>query len=139
MTPRSARPEDAQRICDLMRQLGYEVPAIEIARRLAGRDDAREVFVAGDETTTVGWAAVCIEHGFIEGRVAWIEGFIVDEGSRSAGIGRELLGAVERWARQRDCTTMRVQSNVVRERAHAFYERNGYIKIKAQFALRKTL
>lgn len=139
MTPRPARLEDAERICDLMHQLGYDVPVAEIARRLAQRDDTREVFVAADETSTAGWAAVRIEHGFVEGRVAWIEGLVVDERTRSAGIGRELLDAVECWAQQRHCTTMRVQSNVIRERAHAFYERNGYVKIKAQFAFRKTL
>jgi GNAT superfamily N-acetyltransferase len=122
-----------------MRQLGYEVPAGEIAQRLARRDETREVFVASDEAKVVGWAAVCIEHGFVEGRVAWIEGFVVDEGARSTGIGRELLDAVEHWARQRNCAAMRVQSNVIRERAHTFYERNGYVKIKAQFAFRKIL
>jgi hypothetical protein len=34
---------------------------------------------------------------------------------------------------------MSVRSNVIRERAHAFYERHGYIHFKTQKAFRKPL
>lgn len=34
---------------------------------------------------------------------------------------------------------MRVRSNVIRERAHRFYEREGYARIKAQAVFRKQL
>jgi GNAT superfamily N-acetyltransferase len=122
-----------------MQQLGYHVPAEHIARRIAGRDGEREVFVAENDTGVVGWAAVCVDEGFIEGRLAWIEGFVVEEQARSAGVGTRLLDALEAWARAHGCTAMRVQSNVIRERAHEFYERHGYAKIKAQYAFRKAL
>ena len=49
------------------------------------------------------------------------------------------MKAAEAWARKRGCNEMRVQSNVLRRRAHAFYERHGYAKIKSQYHLRKTL
>jgi GNAT superfamily N-acetyltransferase len=75
----------------------------------------------------------------VEGRLAWIEGFVVDEQARSGGIGARLLEALEIWARARGCNALRVQSNVIRKRAHAFYERHGYVKLKTQFAFRKQL
>lgn len=139
MSVRRARTEDAERIGDLMRQLGYDAPASELARRIERRGDDRAVFVAEDESGTLGWAAVCVEEGFVEGRQAWIEGFVVDQDSRGRGIGGQLLEVAEAWARERGCGTVRVQSNVLRERAHGFYERHGYAKIKAQFAFRKSL
>jgi len=139
MNVRRARPEDAERIGDLMRQLGYDAPASEIVRRIERSDGERAVFVADGDSGTLGWAAVCVEDGFVEGRQAWIEGFVVDERARGGGIGARLLEAAEAWARTRACGTVRVQSNVVRERAHRFYERHGYSKIKAQFAFRKPL
>jgi GNAT superfamily N-acetyltransferase len=139
MSIRRARAEDAQRIGDLMRQLGYDAPAGEIARSIERNDGDRAVFVADGDAGTLGWAAVCVEEGFVEGRQAWIEGFVVDERARGCGIGARLLEAVEAWARTHGCGTMRVQSNVVRVRAHGFYERHGYSKIKAQFAFRKSL
>jgi len=139
VTIRTARIEDASRISDLMHQLGYDVSAGEIAQRLSRRDDQRDVILACDDGNTLGWAAVCIQEGFVEGRVAWIEGFVVDHNARGAGVGARLLDAAEAWARSKGCTTMRVQSNVVRERAHAFYERHDYVKMKAQYAFRKML
>lgn len=139
MTVRRARVEDAERIGELMRQLGYDAHATEIARRIERRDGDRAVFVADAGAAALGWTAVCVEEGFVEGRQAWIEGFVVDERARSGGIGAQLLDAAEAWARRRGCSVMRVQSNVVRERAHGFYERHGYEKIKAQFAFRKPL
>jgi GNAT superfamily N-acetyltransferase len=122
-----------------MHQLGYDVSAAQISERLAGRNEDREVVVAENATGVVGWAGVCVEEGFVEGRHATIEGFVVDAQVRGAGVGAQLLDAVEAWARTRGCGAMRVQSNVIRERAHAFYERHGYRKLKAQFAFRKTI
>lgn len=122
-----------------MTQLGYEVAVDEIARRLEWRGPLREVFVAERDGATIGWAAVRVDEGFVDGRQAWIEGFVVDERVRGTGVGAFVLERVESWARERDCRTMRVQSNVLRERAHFFYERHGYRKLKAQFAFRKDL
>ncbi len=139
MTLRPAQPGDADRVCVLMEQLGYDVPAEQIARRLARRGRDREVFVAEDDSGVVGWAGVCVRDDFIGGRYAEIEGFVVDAQTRGAGIGARLLDAAEVWARAQECHTMRVRSNVIRERAHVFYERHGYRKVKAQFVFQKTL
>ena len=43
------------------------------------------------------------------------------------------------WARAQGFASMRVRSNVIRERAHRFYEREGYARIKAQAVFRKPL
>jgi GNAT superfamily N-acetyltransferase len=50
-----------------------------------------------------------------------------------------LLDAAEKWARGKKCKGMSVRSNVIRDRAHAFYERQGYLHIKTQKAFRKPL
>ena len=139
MQIRRARLDDAERIATLMLQLGYEVRPDQLADRLQRRGDRREIFVANDEEDVIGWAAVCADEPFVEGFCAFLEGLVVDESSRGEGIGARLLDASEAWARERGCAEMRVQSNVVRERAHAFYNRHGYATIKAQYHLRKRL
>jgi GNAT superfamily N-acetyltransferase len=63
----------------------------------------------------------------------------VDEGQRSLGAGAKLLEAAEQWAKARGCQGISVRSNVVRERAHGFYLRNGYEHYKTQKAFRKPL
>jgi GNAT superfamily N-acetyltransferase len=124
-----------------MKQLGYDVPAPAVRERLQRLGERRDVFVAtdGDGERVVGWAGLLIDEPFVEGFGAFLEGLIVDEAARSRGIGAVLLEAVEARARERGCAGIRVQSNVLRERAHSFYERNGYVKVKAQYQLRKPL
>lgn len=122
-----------------MAQLGYGVPASAVSARLQGLGERRDVFVATDGERVVGWAALLIDEAFVEGFGALLEGFVVDEGARSRGVGLQLLEAIESRARERGCAEVRVQSNVLRERAHSFYERNGYTKVKAQYQLRKAL
>jgi GNAT superfamily N-acetyltransferase len=136
---RRARPDDAEPIAALMKQLGYDVPTPAVTERLQRLGERREVFVATDGERVVGWAGLLIDEPFVEGFGAFLEGFVVDEAARSRGIGAALLEAVEARARERGCTEIRVQSNVLRERAHSFYERNGYLKVKAQYQLRKPL
>jgi GNAT superfamily N-acetyltransferase len=136
---RSARVDDAEPISALMAQLGYAVPAPAVSGRLQRLGERRDVFVATDGESVVGWAALSIDEAFVEGFGALLEGFVVDEAARSRGVGQKLLEAVESRARERGCAEIRVQSNVLRERAHSFYERNGYVKVKAQYQLRKSL
>jgi GNAT superfamily N-acetyltransferase len=136
---RSARPADAAQIAVLMAQLGYEVPPRDVAERLARIDSRREVFVATSAERIVGWTSVSVDESLVEGFSALIEGFVVDEKMRSRGIGQHLLRAAEDWARERGSLEIRVRSNVLRERAHRFYERAGYAKVKSQFLLRKSL
>lgn len=123
-----------------MHQLGYDVPANELAKRLSRQRDRREVFVAVDDRAEiVGWVAVCVDETFVQGYGAQIEGLVVDERARSRGAGAQLLDAAESWARRRGCDEIRVQSNVIRTRAHPFYARQGYATVKTQYQLRKRL
>jgi GNAT superfamily N-acetyltransferase len=136
---RRARPDDAEAIAALMAQLGYDVAAPAVTARLQRLGERRDVFVATNGERVIGWAALAIDEAFVEGFGAYLEGLVVDEATRNRGIGVALLEAVEDRARERGCATIRVQSNVLRERAHSFYEGNGYLKVKAQYQLRKAL
>lgn len=136
---RPARDEDSAQIARLMHQLGYDVAAEKLADRLQRRAERREILVAVSDENVVGWAGVSTDEPFVEGFSAHLEGLVVDEASRSRGVGERLLAAAESWARERGCPVMLVQSNVIRTRAHAFYARNGYATVKAQYHLRKEL
>ena len=87
----------------------------------------------------LGWLHVSVSHLLESDVRAEVNGLIVAEGQRSVGAGAKLLQAAEDWARRHGCRGMNVRSNVIRERAHAFYERNGYEHYKTQKAFRKTL
>ena len=141
MTIRPARAVDAAALADLTTQLGYPTRAPELAERLAMLDGEEHVLfvAAGEEDQALGWIHVAIEVGLEHGRSAVIRGVVVDEGHRNDGIGVALLQAGEGWARDRGVNRMVVRSRIVRERAHRFYEREGYALEKTSHVFAKDL
>lgn len=137
---REALPSDAARIVALAAQLGYDVPLAHAGATLEARDAEGEVLVAiVSRVGVVGWVDVRIHHNLLTSREAVVEGLVVDEEFRGAGIGGELLAEAERWAGARGCGSVRVRSNAMRERAHAFYEARGYALVKSQRIYEKAL
>ena len=97
------------------------------------------VFVAEAHGEVIGWLHVSVDHLIEAPLRAEINGLVVGEKQRSNGAGARLLDAAEKWARGKKCVNMSVRSNVIRARAHVFYERNGYEHYKTQKAFRKPL
>lgn len=139
-TVREALDGDAARIAALAHQLGYAVSEAHVRSTLALRGAQYEVFVAVvPRAGVVGWTSVRIEQTLTSERRAQIEGLVVEDEYRSSGIGASLLARAERWAAERGCSSLRLFSNVVRERAHGFYERNGYSVVKTEHLFQKPL
>src|SRR5271154_4405587 len=139
---RRARASDAFRLAELSGQLGYPTTAGEMAKRLRRLKPASQnaLFVAESPSAgVVGWAHVSVTHLVEVGTRAELNGLIVAEDQRSLGAGARLLKAAEDWAREHGCPSMSVRSNVIRDRAHKFYERQGYEHYKTQKAFRKPL
>lgn len=137
---REALQSDAARIAALAVQLGYEVPVAHVERQIGRINDERTVLVAVvPRAGVVGWIGVALREAVIDSARADIEGLVVEDEYRGNGVGQLLVEAAETWARRRGCTSMRLVSNVVRERAHEFYKRLGYDVLKTQHAFKKTL
>jgi GNAT superfamily N-acetyltransferase len=127
-------------MAELASQLGYKAVGENIEKRLAGLQGSPEyaVFVAelpGGEVA--GWVGVFVYRCVEADARAEVNGLVVDERMRSSGIGRRLMERAEEWAREKGCSAVGLRSNVIRERAHAFYERLGYKHIKTQKSFRK--
>ena len=139
---RCARPADYSRMAELAGQLGYPSTSEDIARRLAKMEESKEhtVFVAETEDGEVaGWMGLFVIRTPEADTRVEIGGLVVDERFRCHGVGERLLERGERWARENNCREIGLRSNVIRERAHAFYERHGYQVVKTQKAFRKKL
>lgn len=139
---RRAKQGDAARIAVLSGQLGYPTTIKQMAARLktAFRHKNGACFVAESiENGIVGWVHVSVTPLLEVERRAEVNGLVVDENVRSLGAGASLLETAEKWARKMRCSGMSVRSNVIRERAHGFYLKNGYEHYKTQKAFRKAL
>ena len=138
---RRAGEKDAARLAELSGQLGYPASEQEVLQRMKGMRPAGQhaIFVAESESRVTGWLHVTATPLLEEPLRAEVNGLVVDENQRSQGTGAKLLEAAESWAVKKGCEGMSVRSNVIRERAHAFYLRHGYEHYKTQKAFRKTL
>ncbi len=138
---RLATAADAEQITRLSGQLGYPASTAETLRRLVeiGGNGEHAVLVAESSGLLLGWIHVVVSHSLLTERRAEIAGLVVDEQHRSRGIGQALMEDAEDWARKQGCDSVRLHSNVLRARAHTFYERLGYRVTKLQKAFRKEL
>ncbi len=139
---RPACGDDAAALAELSTQLGYPAVAETLSQRLerVREEGVGEVFVAADAHGRVlGWTHVVPRLHLEESPFAELAGLVVGDGARGAGVGAALLSAAEHWAREHGFARFRVRSNVVRERAHRFYRREGYVERKRQVVFDKTL
>jgi ribosomal protein S18 acetylase RimI-like enzyme len=141
MIIRIMEARDVDRVADLLTQLGYPSTPQQIARRFTrvdGRDN-QALLVADDGSAVVGWMHVGA-HPYLESDdSAEILGLVVAEEQRSRGIGAALVSAAENWAIEHGYQVIRVRSRITRDRAHAFYERGGFERIKTQHCFQKVL
>jgi GNAT superfamily N-acetyltransferase len=139
---RRARKVDVKALAELAGKLGYPTTRAQMSARLRGLKPAalHAVFVAElPGSGVVGWVHVSVSRLLEADLRAEVNGLVIGEGQRGNGAGARLLAAAEQWASKRGCHGMSVRSNVIRERAHKFYERHGYQHYKTQKAFRKAL
>ncbi|HTT32840.1 MAG TPA: GNAT family N-acetyltransferase [Methylomirabilota bacterium] len=138
---RRAKITDAPRLAELAGQLGYPTTVEQVRRRFRAIQLASQnaVFVADSAGAgVVGWVHVSKEPLLESDVRAEVNGLVVAEAQRSLGAGALLLAAAEEWARKHGCKGVNLRSNVIRERAHQFYLREGYEHYKTQKAFRKV-
>ncbi|HJV05233.1 MAG TPA: GNAT family N-acetyltransferase [Actinomycetota bacterium] len=134
MRVREATAEDWPAVAALLAELGRP-PALgtpeegELRRVFLAyleRDDV-VALVAEDGDRVVGFCDLELRTrlNFAEPQ-AWIPDLVVAEDARSRGAGRALLERAGEIARERGAWGMSLESATWRERAHAFYEREGW-------------
>lgn len=139
---RAAERRDVEALARLAGELGYPSTVDQVRERLesvAGSPHHATFVAEADGEGVVGWIQLSQARALeIEPR-AEITGLVVDARHRSAGVGRLLVERGEEWARSNGVRAIGVRSNIIRERAHAFYARLGYAVMKTQKVFRKDL
>jgi ribosomal protein S18 acetylase RimI-like enzyme len=139
-TIRRMNEADAQAVAQLSTELGYPSEPEAVRRRFRLVDPADFLVVAVDDAD--------VPLGFIHGRMTrtveadsrvHIIGLVVSLQARRSGVGRRLVGEVERWAATTDAEMVVVKSNTARGEAHEFYPAVGYERLKTQAVYVKRL
>jgi GNAT superfamily N-acetyltransferase len=136
MKLRSAQVQDADELTRLFEQLGYVCTPSELKERIASRVDHihNEIFVAEVEGAIVGAIAFSTLLPIHEpGKWGLISALVVNESIRGKGIGDALLAHTEHHAKKSGCTQIELSSSESRKKAHAFYEKNGFVEKRKRF------
>lgn len=128
MQLRSPAPDDTDAVVDLLGDLGYPDQTGFADRLAAWARDARcGVTVLDDDGALVGLVAVTEQPSFHRAEpLAVVVSLVVSPRAQRAGVGRRLIGAAERFAREHGCAGMPLSSGLGRPEAHAFYRRLGF-------------
>lgn len=132
---REARPGDAEAIAGLIVELGYEVAAGDVRRRIAQLRKAGEPVLVADREGVVGcvsWHVTPVVHR--PRPVGRLTMLAVAGPARGGGIGAALVAAAEARLRERGCGLIEVTSSIRRLRAHNFYRQLGFQRISYRFA-----
>lgn len=132
---REAKPADAPRLVELIRELGHEITEAEVRKNLAALRNSDETpLVATLDQKLVGMCGVSrrvvIHRPAPLGRITAL---VVASDAQGQGIGRMLVEAAENWMRKGGCQLVEVTSNDRRADAHAFYRHLGYERSSIRF------
>jgi GNAT superfamily N-acetyltransferase len=126
---RSAIPQDAEALSDLLGQLGYPCDAADIPGRIERMHSrpGTTVLVAEHGRKVVGVATVHLFQALHSAEpTAWLTTVVVEEMERGKGVGAALVQYAEDWARERGALRISLTSALRREAAHEFYKAHDY-------------
>jgi N-acetylglutamate synthase-like GNAT family acetyltransferase len=134
ITIRPAEKEDCSGINQLTNQLGYSSSfekICEIMDLVLAHND-HQVYIAEKDKAIVGY--IHLIHSMRIGSNPFVEiaAFIIDESTRSIGVGSSLIKETENWASGLGLKDIRIRSNIIRQEAHKFFQNRGFQNIKTQ-------
>jgi ribosomal protein S18 acetylase RimI-like enzyme len=140
MLIRKADIKDAEAIFELNRDgLGQTYDFSKTLERLLFLIDKQEhyILVAEIDTNIVGYIHAGDYDVTYSDHLKNIMGIAVQTEYRRKGVGKELLFAVEEWAKEDGAIGVRLVSGASRKQAHEFYSACGYSKNKEQLNFSK--
>lgn len=122
---------DLSAVGALSEQLGYPVELSELTARFETLSELpNHALMVCEGTAVTGWLHLEAVNDLIEETKVEIKALVVDQNERSKGVGSLLVKAAREWAKTYGSNTIYLSCNIIRDRAHVFYEREGFVKVK---------
>ncbi len=141
ITIRSAQKEDCAGITELTNQLGYPSTLekiCEIMDLVLAHED-HQVYIAEKDNKIIGYIHLIRSMRIGSNPFVEIAAFIIDESSRSIGVGSSLIKETENWTSGLGLKDIRIRSNIIRQDAHNFFQNRGFQNIKTQEVFQKHI
>lgn len=128
-------------VMKLSEQLGYPVAISELETRWKKLSSKYRhgFFVYEENKNILGWIHLEVVEDLIEEDKVEIKALVVEENSRGTGIGKALIASAEKWAKTYQLHTIYLNCNILRERTHNFYIREGFSNYKTSHFFEKKI
>ena len=122
---------------------GLATHAADIAALLAAPGDTINFIARLPDGRAVGLAEAGLRHDYVNGcktsPVAFLEGIYVAADLRRSGIARQLVAAIEEWARARGCTEFASDADVGNLESQQMHNALGFTETQRVVFFRKIL
>jgi GNAT superfamily N-acetyltransferase len=129
MDIREMRESDLPQVAALAEQLGYPLTLEQLRARFhkVHTRTADQLLVAiASPNNVLGWIHLQAQEDLLTEAKGEVRALVVDAAHRGQGIGKLLLKAGEEWIRARGVDTLFLRTNITREAAHRFYQRENF-------------
>lgn len=129
---RPMQREDLDAVRIMADQLGYPCLAPEFEQRFLELNvlNHHQLYVLVNQGKVQGWIHLELVTDLIEEKKVEVKAMVVGEDSRGQGYGSDLLSQAREWGKEKGVSTIYLSCNIVRDKAHAFYLREGFKKVK---------
>ena len=140
-----ATVSDAVGIAELAIQMWDSHTVSELAGEFADllSGDEAVVFLYQVDGRSVGFAQCQLRHDYVEGTesspVGYLEGVFVEPPCRKQGIGKKLVAACERWAKEKGCTEFASDCELDNAQSLAFHLHSDFQETNRIVCFRKTI
>lgn len=132
---RWANEDDRQTWLQLRRALwpdcAEETHRVEVDQALASGGGA--LLAHHTQSGAVGFAEISLRHEHVEGAssapVAYLEGWFVDEAFREQGVGKALVEAAARWAKEQGLSELASDAELQNAASQQAHERLDFLEI----------
>ncbi len=129
-----AEPSHAHDALKLLSQLGYESTLQDLTRVLAQTDRRYEVYIAKLDDKVVGLMSVIYFDYFpSQERICRITAIVVDQNTRGAGVGSQLIDFAKGLCKKRFCSKLEVTTSLARQATQQYYEKIGFTKTSYRY------
>ncbi len=122
-----------QQLFDIEADFYFDAQKTERALQQLIADARSCVLVARDRNKAIGMCSAQLVISTAEGAYsAWVEDVVIDHQYRNKGVGKQLLNAIEIWAKEQGATRLQLLADMQNQPALNFYRRNGWQQLLLQ-------
>ena len=122
---------------------GIDAHEADIAAALTAPSEGLNLIARSTDGVPEGFAEASIRHDYVNGTktspVAFLEGIYVEPQFRGTGVARQMVGAIETWARLVGCSELASDAGITNVVSHQMHEALGFVETQRVVYFLKVL